>query len=396
MPAGTKRLSFGLSVAANGMLKTDDYSMVATGGATTGGGTWATASYDIPHRFVHTTLLKNGKVLMLAGSGNQASAFAAGTFTASVWSPTTGAFTELRVPEDMFCAGHVTLPDGRILIMGGTKQYSDVTKGVPFEGIASSYIFNPDDESFTKINNAQTGHWYPTLTKLGNGDIWAAGGLNENGDGTIAMRFSAASRLWMSQSQVPQTFSYWGTYPHMVLLQDGRLFYTGAHTFGAQIPGSGASLYDWRSKTMQDVTGLRDKGTRDQAGSALLPPAQDQRVGIFGGGDTEGNATGVVTTDVIDLKASAPAYHAAPDMPGPGKGYVNTVILPNRTVLTTGGAQGNRGVSVRTAAIFNPVSESWTSLPDEPNDRGYHATAVLIPDGRVVVLGGNPADTAMT
>lgn len=430
VPAGTQRLSFGVAIGANGTVLTDDYSMrlsasavapsatptptptvsatptpsagtspTATPTATASpvtqvgrGGTWSTLSYSLPHRAIHSTVLRTGKVLLIAGSGNDADAFAAGSFTADLWDPTTGTFTPVAVPEDMFCSGHVTLPNGNVLIMGGTKRY--MSSSVPqFEGLKSSYVFDITTSTFTRVNDAQEGHWYPTLTKLGSGDVWAAGGYDQAGNGSTATEmFSVAQNRWLSRDEVPQSNAYWGTYPHMVLMGDGRLFYSGAHTFGPPTPGTGASIYDWRTGQILDVPGLHDTWYRDQAGSVLLPPAQDQKVGIFGGGSTTTNEAGTRSTDVIDLKAAAPAYHAAQDLPGPGKGYVNTVLLPNRTVLTTGGALGNRGASVRTAAVFDPRTETWLSLPDEPQDRGYHTSAFLIPDGRVVVIGGNPAD----
>lgn len=397
VPAGTLRLSFGVSLAAPGTLYTDDYSLTRTAPVPAPSperelGWWSTAAYTLPSRTNHSTLLGNGRVLLIAGSGNDGALFAAGSFTAEVWDPMDETFTPLVVPEDMWCSGHVTLADGRVLIMGGTTSYPDPVTGRNFTGSKSSFIFDPSTNLFTKINDAQTGHWYPTLTKLGNGDVWAAGGLNENAEGTVATElFRATENRWLSGGEVPQTWSYWGTYPHMILLQDGRLFYSGSHTFGQNI-GTGAALYDIGGAIIQDIPGLRAKNTRDQAGSTLLPPAQDQRVAIFGGGDTENNAAGISLTDVVDLAATSPMYHAAQDMPGPGKGYVNTVVLPDRRVLTTGGATNNRTGDVNTSALFDPRTETWKPAADNPVPRQYHSSAVLLPDGRVVTLGGNPAD----
>jgi hypothetical protein len=172
------------------------------------------------------------------------------------------------------------------------------------------------------------------------------------------------------------------------------LFYSGAHTFGLNRSGTSASLYNVSTGVVEDIPGLREPQTRDQAGSALLPPAQEQRVAIFGGGDTERNTTGISLTDVVNLSTATPSYHAAPNMPGAGKGYVNTVVLPDRTVLTTGGARHNRTDEVNTSALFDPKTEAWTTAADNPVPRQYHATAVLLPDGRVVTLGGNPADNS--
>src|SRR5207253_846276 len=99
-----------------------------------------------------------------AGSGNNVDNFNAGTFTASVYDPVAGTFNTLNVPKDMFCAGHVTLPDGRVLIQGGTKSYPTTPGGADYGGLRDSWIFDPTNNSFTNIGPANDGHWYPTMT----------------------------------------------------------------------------------------------------------------------------------------------------------------------------------------------------------------------------------------
>jgi hypothetical protein len=359
-------------------------------------GHWSIASSSMPLRAMHVTALRNGNVLLVAGSGNDYDDFTAGSFKAAVWNPTTGGFTNLTVPEDMFCSGHVTLPDGRVLIMGGTASYAGAPAGEAFRGLRSSYIFDPANNSFTKVTNQTIeGHWYPTLTKIENGNIWSAGGYTHKAGGgpsTSIEMFDVAKAVWGTAATVPQINRYLGTYPHMFLLADGRMFYTGGHTFGNPQPGTGSFLYDWRTKNIGDVPGLRDVGLRDQAGSVLLPPAQNQTFMIAGGGSTDyGGAT--TSVDLIDMKQGAPAWHAGPNVPGAqGRMYLNLTTLPDRTVLASNGATGNRTGNVQAAGIYNPVSNSWTDVAADPIGRNYHSAAVLLADGRVAVFGSNPAD----
>ena len=93
---------------------------------------------------MHATLLSNGKVLLIAGSGNDVDQFAAGTFRASIWDPATDTYQTIPVPKDMFCSGHVTLPDGRLLIQGGTKSYPTTARSRRLRWAPKdSYIFDP-------------------------------------------------------------------------------------------------------------------------------------------------------------------------------------------------------------------------------------------------------------
>lgn len=403
IPAGVDQLAWGVSLAANGTLKTDAYSMTkviasptpVTNEATQG--KWTVLDYNMPIRAVHSTLLKNGKVLLIAGSGNSVENFNAGSFKASVWDPVANSFTTLDVPSDMFCGGHVTLPNGKVLIQGGTSAYPADPLAVNYGGIKDSFIFDPDTNTFTRVNDANEAHWYPTLTELGNGDIWMAGGLKADTTGAVNTEmFSYAQNRWLPTDQVPQSWKFWGLYPHMFLMQDGRLFYSGGHVFGNGLPGTGASIYNPSTVQSVDVPGLRFKDMRDQSASVLLPPAQDQKVMITGGGNIDTQNPAINATDIIDLKAASPAYTAGPDLPGVGKMYINSTILPDRTVFMSNGAQLNRNAAtnVMTAHVYNPATNSWTEVAADPIGRQYHSSSLILPNGKVAVFGSNPGDNS--
>ena len=192
---------------------------------------------------------------------------------------------------------------------------------------------------------------------------------------------------------MPQISATWPS-PHMFLLADGRMLYTGGHTFGDPQPGAGSFLYDWRTKNIGDIPGLRDVWLRDQAGSVLLPPAQNQTFMIAGGGSTDyGGAT--TSVDLVDMKQGAPSWHPGPDLPGAqGRMYLDLATLPDRTVLASNGATGNRTGNVQAASIYNPATNAWTVVDADPVGRDYHSAAVLLADGRVAVFGSSPADNS--
>ena len=401
IPAGIDAIAWGITIYGNGTLVTDDYSTTKKGDAVPPAegvatqGLWTVLDYQMPIRAMHATLLKNGKILLIAGSGNSVENFQAGSFKASVWDPVTGTFVTIDVPKDMFCAGHVTLPDGRILIQGGTKSYPTTAAGADYGGLKDSWVFDPDTNKFLSVNDANEGHWYPTLTELGNGDVWMAGGLKEDTTGAVnTEHYSTATNQWLPGNQVQQTWNFWGLYPHMYLLNDGRLFYSGGHVFGNNTGATGAALYNPTTGAVADVQGLREKDMRDQSASVLLPPAQDQKVLITGGGNINTNNPGINLTDIINLNTANPTYTPGPDLPGAGKMYVNSALLPDRTVLFSNGGQLNRddATNIKTAAIYDPANNTMKSVAADPIGRNYHSASVLLPDGRVVVIGSNPGN----
>lgn len=350
-------------------------------------GAWSVLPYPTPVRAIHATVLRTGNVLLVEGSGNDKTTST--TFKATVWNPTTGAFTPVTVPMDLFCAGHTVLPDGRVLIMGGNSAYSSAT--TPFKGLKTTYVFDPETATFQREADMAGGRWYPSATERGSGDVLTVGGLDENGAGnTKTEQFSATMNTW-DPAGPPQTNTYWGMYPSMILTATGQLFYSGSHVFGPGRPGTGASLYNVDTGGIQDVPGLRLPGVRDQSTSVLLPPAQNQKVMIMGGGNVTTNTNATNYTDIVDLKSTNPTYVPGPNL-GAGKMVASAVILPDGNVFETGGSRNNRANPVHEASMYNPRTNTMATVPADPKDRMYHSESFLLPDGRVASMGNNPAD----
>ncbi|MHB8531128.1 MAG: Kelch repeat-containing protein, partial [Solirubrobacteraceae bacterium] len=435
---------------------------------------------------VHAILLQNGKVLVMAGSGNVRSEFEGGSFSSFVYDPVANSWNYVPTPKDVFCSGHVQLANGDVLIIGGTKAYPPKAEpghlpSTEYQGENRSWIFNIRTESYEEVkwNHGSphqpaepgpllNGAWYPSATELGNGDVISFGGLKENGKGGTATNYFTGpgnagtegdnTEEWVGfgSKKLQQTYDwFWGLYPTMILTADGRLFYTGSHVFGKGLDNvprekgpptpepnapEGSSLYDFyctpgktpkeeeeesglkapgvmtnpnaivrgpygEFKRVTSTPGLRNPDNRDQSTSLLLPPAQEQKVMIMGGGETYSAETDAINlTDEINLKEPSPHWVPGPNLPqgemegggmepmGAGKMYVSAVALPDGNVLETGGSLLPRSENVHEASIFNPASNTFTPVAADPVGRNYHSEALLLPDGRVMTLGSNPAN----
>jgi Domain of unknown function (DUF1929) len=425
IPAGTDQIAYGVALYGKGTLITDDYSMsdatvkatatTCSAGAACTRGAWQVLPFNSPVRSVHTVLLYNGDVLFVAGSGNNPSQFAAGTFESAVYNPTTGKFRVIPTPDDFFCAGHVQLANGNVLILGGNKAYPTAATKGNYEGLNTSYIFDPVTEKYIKENNLASGAWYPSATELSNGDVISYGGLNGAGQGSTVIDYfeynqsinesapnSGTDGKWLPEGSINQSFGGWGLYPAMILTQSGQLFYSGSHVFGNNEtpvgddggkdgkagagegnggagfvsisgildPGSGAA-----GDPTTPVNGLQDNpggpaGTdmTDQSMSVLLPPAQTQEVFLAGGGNILNVKPGTRLTDLINLNATDPTYTHGPLLPrgtlsngktepvNDGKMYPSMVLLPNGNVFETGGALINREDPVYEASMINTAN----------------------------------------
>lgn len=98
-------------------------------------GQWRTLLPPLmPINPVHLALLNNGKVLIVAGSGNVATET---NYQAAVWDPQAETMVTQSLAWDMFCNGMVMLPDGRVFINGGNLQYD------PFHGEPRNSAYDP-------------------------------------------------------------------------------------------------------------------------------------------------------------------------------------------------------------------------------------------------------------
>src|SRR5215470_2696994 len=87
-------------------------------------GEWVTAPYLMPINPISAMLLHDGRVLIVAGSENDASNNSPGaqSYRNAIWDPATGSIAVQNIDYDVFCSGTSILPDGRPLVVGGTAD----------------------------------------------------------------------------------------------------------------------------------------------------------------------------------------------------------------------------------------------------------------------------------
>jgi hypothetical protein len=359
-------------------------------------GKWELLPYNSEVLAVHAAVLPKDKVLFFAGSGNSTVRFnspdfgntSKGIWCSVVWDYKVGAqfffpntlHTSNGKVVDFFCGGESFLPDGRLIEAGGTEQYD------PFHGRRDTLLFDLKTQQWKATGSMADGRWYPTLITLGNGNILAASGLSATGGGNTTLEtYSAKTGKWQTlQGSAPLPL-----YPHLFLLESGKTFYSGGRMDSGDVQPAVIDITK-TPFTMTGVIGLSDSGLRNQSASVLLPPAQDQKVMIIGGGpQDESDATGKV--DVINFKDAAPKYHPAASLHFPRQ-HLNAVLLPNRKIFVTGGSlkkeQGN--VATLHSETYDPPTNTWQITASSTVARMYHSIALLLPDGRVVASGGNP------
>jgi hypothetical protein len=325
---------------------------VTTGGQSALVGQWS-AVLPAPIVQVHLHLLYDGKVLSFGGS----------SATPQLWDPATGIFTAKPSPALMFCSGHTFLPDGRLLVSGGGTG-----NGL---GHPNSDIFDPATAAWIAGPNMAYARWYPTNTTLPNGEVLTMAGADENGT-PVPIPEVGDGTSWRSLTGSSLTLP---NYPRAFVAPDGRVFVAGPSAGSRWLDVSGTG--SWTSGPSMNF------GSRSYGSAVMYEAGKIMFVG--------GNSSPTNTAEIIDLNQSSPQWTYTGSL-SYARWNLNATALPDGQVLVTGGVNGSRSdpsLAVNATELWNPATGTWTLMASSaPLLRGYHSTALLLPDGRVIHSGG--------
>ncbi len=312
-----------------------------------------------PISATHASLQPDGRVMFFGEFGE-------GSLPPQRWDPITNTLTALPTAGyNIFCAGHSYLADGRLLVTGG-----HVTSHV---GLNDASIFNPFTASWTRLPDMNAGRWYPTNTTLPSGEVVVLSG-ERNGVGDIndlPQVFQPSTSTWRNLTSARRVIPY---YPRTFTAPNGRVYYASPERSTRWLSTSGTGTW---------FTGpLSNFGTRSYGPAVIY----DGQVLLIGGGDPP-----TETVEHIDLRSSSPVWQYRAPMSVRRRQH-NATLLPDGTVLVIGGSSGsgfnNSAAPVFHAEVYNPTTNTWTTLASNAVYRGYHSTALLLPDGRVLSAGG--------
>jgi galactose oxidase-like protein/glyoxal oxidase-like protein len=342
-------------------------------------GQWS-PPFSWPNVAIHTTLLPTGKVLSY--SYPQDSSYV-GQSESWLWNPANSQVTEVPVANgtNIFCSGHALQPDGKLVSFGGTDPDSPQPT---FWGQAEVNRFNPTSQVWSLRTTMSQARWYPTVTTLGDGRLLISSGIDGNGDGNDEQEIYDPSNSTMSQ--LPSSANRYTTlYPWQYLLPNGRVI---SLSNGANVGTLNLSNNTW-SELDESNFGARDQGT-----ATMLPlkaPGYNPEVIIISGGFP--SATN--TVERINIGAGSPNWSYVGGLQY-SRRHANSTLLPDGKVLVTGGTGRENDPALARLApeMFDPATNSWTTMASAQRPRMYHSSAILLPDARVLTAGTDGEFTA--
>jgi len=351
---------------------------------------------------------------------------------------------------ELFCAGQCWMPDGRLLACGGTKSYPGLSGLAHFEGTKFVYLWDHAPQTgdpfgkWYQMADLATPRWYPTVTydgTLDNRGIVIGGthyppstgpNFEVNSYEVVRPAFNTqpapmlsvppfdlkvvpASPVW-NPSIPASNRQYWGPDPavrpvfgdypriHALGILDPiiggtapRLFVSGFDAWGihwAHDRSQDAVFGSWPAGAAFDCGQVPSNADNVVAyGTSLLVPAPvgliSSYVARVGGGRSPltNGPSNVVDTANVKTPGSwlTSGANSIPAM-NHARVWGNVVLLPNGDWFAIGGWSGNPAAPNLIPELFDGTQ--WTNMAPHQGRREYHSAAILLPDARVFVCGG--------
>jgi N-acetylneuraminic acid mutarotase len=320
-----------------------------------------------PARSGHTaTLLDDGRVLIVGGSGDHGS-------LATAWRYDPAASRWIRAANmSVARSGHTAtrLLDGRVLVVGGSFGASQ----------PGAELYEPARDGWVPtapMPSPRTGH---AAELLSDGRVLVAGGGSDFGAADAAQIFDPATGVWSLAGSLQRS----GPRLQLAALADGRILALA----GNPREGPSAEVYD-------PVAG-RWSSTAAPPGLPVVYAAAtltDGRVLALGG---QLDFSGQTAAALYDPRSQSWSAAARPSLSA-FEGSTTTVLADGRLLLAGGTSLSvfpPRGEPTASAELYDPARNAWSPAGSMTSARSGHS-ATLLADGRVLVVGGFTRSGAM-
>ena len=323
------------------------------------------------------------------------------------------------VVMDAFCSIVRVLDNNNVFILGGNKNYDTE---IP-DGSNMSMIYNVQDKKFELSKNLNFKRWYGSAVITGDNKLIVFGGVNRSvSKGYIPSTIPELIDLnnidqgWMplEQSQSDDLFGdnenqrEW-SYPRTFLASDGNIVgisYNKIWTMDlkndfritktGEIPlvKSGISRIEKfqnpniESSEIENLKLLTIGSPVGDTNSVLM--IDKDKILVFGGKQNGKSYAPSNKVYLIDFSDSFKPIIKELNSMSYARSNANATILPDGNIFINGGHSYNDlEFSVLNPEIYNPITQNSKEMGSAYFRRNYHASSLLLPDGRILTAGGD-------
>ena len=324
---------------------------------------------------------------------------------ATLFDPTTGKFEVVPIDDNIFCHHAVLMADGTVLVAGGDMGDDQAGTGL---GTALDKIHHFDfrTKKWRTGINIQRTRWYPSVTRVANGNVFIFGGANNGGDGNFAQASyeiytdGAATTVYKDSPILTLTGGSW--YPMISYIPgSGNIFVFGFKNWAIMSAVDGTEI----ERETNSPEGYHASDWHSGTVILGLDPANNYHSDfIMFGGAVDFKAPQVAMDTVYHLPftraVGAKNWYLDDDRMPYGRVISNAILQPNGKVLLFNGAQlgatgGAPAISLMNASAtdvfcfdpYAPAGQRFQIFASSPYQRLYHSSALLLPDGRTMVSG---------
>lgn len=347
--------------------------------------------------------------------------------------------------NDPFCGGNIHLPNGDVLFISGS--WFPYPAPTPL-GTKQANRYNWRENKWELAGEMADGHWYPGLLPLDSGKIAVFSGISYN-ELKVSTKLEiydpnkSAKEAWKSIDigSIPNSPyktlkednqpDFIDLYPHTYPTKDGRFLITGDSGGTRELPPRKThktyfmSIEDSKKGlSVKFDPGPERKGWSKYYTTSIPDPSSPGDILLMGGLEGLNDPTLGPDTPVAGTRTTAQLerwysptcqtteancseklgkWELDDSFLGAGpygrRVTLNAVILPTKQILVVGGGNYVFHLPVHHPLLMTPDASAnqgyktqWMNPGTEP--RLYHNNALLLPDGRVLILGGQGAYAA--
>ena len=250
---------------------------------------------------------------------------------------------------------------------------------LPFSGpVAKTLLTSPSWFPTGNLNTARVGH---TATLLQNGKVLVVGGNDNDNILDSAELYDPVTGMWSVTGRLNKPRTGHTT----TLLLDGSVLVVAGDTSNAPSfgPGGTAELYDpstgtWSLTGSLSVTLCCHSATLLQTGKVL----------VAGGFELGGlHQDTVKSAELYDPASGTWSITGSLNV---ARYWHSATLLQDGRVLVAGGSNdGDLASTLSSAELYDPADGTWIVVSNLSASGGVFHTATLLPNGNVLVAGGN-------